>query len=734
MIKWTAVWKGFLYSLFLVCLLYAIVLSNGVQGWLNPILVSGIGIVVLIWGRNNNQLFFPFAFLWLAFFLGSLLAADKIRSMTTLWTIGAGLILLLVATNLKHKQELRFMVLVIGGLVMIWSWLDAANWYSRWLIISNYQWIPSISFRLNGSNNIAAYLNLIFMFSACQLLFANRPWKKILWGIYAFSAILLIYLSSSRGAWVAGFAGFGTMILAISYYRPEKRKEILEHLKNNHWVKAFLIGSVFLLCLMIFLYVNQSRHPTHGPALTSRSEFWPVAWQAFLKSPVWGNGLNTYASFWLGTYSCPPQEIFLHAHNQYLDVLASAGLIGLVALLFFLYKLLKTFHLELKRSDENIPWVLGMTGATSAYLVHGVFDGLYRMPFVSISLVLMLGAILKPVDTLKRIGVIGRTGVCGLVLLVGFYVPWVFQPYNIGVQSFNEGDYAGSIEMFEKAVRRAPDFSAAHQFMGLAYSYLQGEENLLAAIRQYQAAISTDPNWALNHANLAALFLESGDDDAARLEIEKAVSLSPKGYLYWINKGVIDEVSGSMENAGQAYKKALTLNSKLFPADFWKQTTLRKEVADNYSQQNFIQPLEKWELLDLESVGAARAVDYIYLSEIFYQEGKLEAASQYLTKADLAYYSDPEEKADYYWQSARLSAADQDFSEAVRWGTLAMKAFSAWGPYGMNSTLRTPYISEVLGISSPKTQLVPQIVTISPDFLFLRSEMLNAWNEFNSSK
>jgi hypothetical protein len=65
-----------------------------------------------------------------------------------------------------------------------------------------------------------------------------------------------------------------------------------------------------------------------------RLEYWRVAWDAFLSSPIVGVGPGSYASLW------PVGQAWYHAHNIVITTAAETGLIGIAALEFAWLKLL----------------------------------------------------------------------------------------------------------------------------------------------------------------------------------------------------------------------------------------------------------------------------------------------------------------------------------------------------------------------------------------------------------
>jgi tetratricopeptide (TPR) repeat protein len=114
--------------------------------------------------------------------------------------------------------------------------------------------------------------------------------------------------------------------------------------------------------------------------------------------------------------------------------------------------------------------------------------------------------------------------------------------------------------------------------LGLAESVLaeQGdEEGLAKAIMATERAVALDPDWALNYANLGALYRASNDLSRAREWLEEAVQRAPDVGVYHLNLGVIAEELGDGEAASQAYRLALEKMGWGREVDFWVESDLR---------------------------------------------------------------------------------------------------------------------------------------------------------------
>ncbi len=113
----------------------------------------------------------------------------------------------------------------------------------------------------------------------------------------------------------------------------------------------------------------------------SRNEIWHATWQAFKANPITGVGLGGYSAaipaYHDASGSLTPQE----AHNEYLELLASGGVIGAALGCWFLVVLGKRIATNLRSSNHfrrasRYGAVLGIVGVA----VHSLFDfGLHML-------------------------------------------------------------------------------------------------------------------------------------------------------------------------------------------------------------------------------------------------------------------------------------------------------------------------------------------------------------------
>ena len=130
----------------------------------------------------------------------------------------------------------------------------------------------------------------------------------------------------------------------------------------------------------------------------SRSEVWKATWKMFMAHPVFGVGMNGYwtaiPAFHDASGSMTPQE----AHNDYLELLASGGLVGFVLAGWFVVVVVKRTRANLASPNRfRRAACFGATIGITGVAVHSLVDfGLHTIVNALVFTTLIVIATSKP--------------------------------------------------------------------------------------------------------------------------------------------------------------------------------------------------------------------------------------------------------------------------------------------------------------------------------------------------
>ena len=115
----------------------------------------------------------------------------------------------------------------------------------------------------------------------------------------------------------------------------------------------------------------ESSDPTRG----RRADIWRSTWELFESSPLAGTGLGAYWIAVAGHHRGSGESVPYQAHNDYLELLASGGIIGAVLAAAFLWLLAARAR---RRLGAGTPFAraaaLGATAGLFGVAVHSLFD------------------------------------------------------------------------------------------------------------------------------------------------------------------------------------------------------------------------------------------------------------------------------------------------------------------------------------------------------------------------
>lgn len=127
---------------------------------------------------------------------------------------------------------------------------------------------------------------------------------------------------------------------------------------------------------------------------TNRTHIWNVTLTIIKNTLPFGAGLGAFGTAYTPHDSLSGLERVEQAHNDYLQVLADAGIIGLLLGAFFIYELFKTGLRNAKTSNKFRRGVaVGALAGCFAVLVHSLFDFVLHITAVAMLFVTLISLV-----------------------------------------------------------------------------------------------------------------------------------------------------------------------------------------------------------------------------------------------------------------------------------------------------------------------------------------------------
>jgi O-antigen ligase len=232
-----------------------------------------------------------------------------------------------------------------------------------------------------------------------------------------------LVLSNSRGGILSMFCQLLLLALMFSVVRTPKRTEAtrLSRLSRVGSSRIFrlTLGAVLLAATLIgVIWVGGeqmvSRFETIPSEIaveaeesnsgTRRKEIWGATWRMIKEHPVAGVGFGGYwtaiPQYHNASGKLTPQQ----AHNDYLELLASGGVIGVLLFGWFLFLLVKFARIQL-RSIEPFQRAacLGAIAGLFGISIHSLFDFGLHIPINAVICLVLIAIAASNVDSKERV-------------------------------------------------------------------------------------------------------------------------------------------------------------------------------------------------------------------------------------------------------------------------------------------------------------------------------------------
>ncbi len=135
--------------------------------------------------------------------------------------------------------------------------------------------------------------------------------------------------------------------------------------------------------------------------------------------------------------------------------------------------------------------------------------------------------------------------------------------HYLGVARDRQGDAAGALEAWGKALELEPDYPKTHTSLGLMYARAG---DLSKAVPEFRHTVSSDPDNAEAHYNLGLALARLNRLDEAAGELKEAVALDPRYADARVQLGLVLSSKGDLTAAANVYRELTRQNPTMAEA------------------------------------------------------------------------------------------------------------------------------------------------------------------------
>lgn len=309
----------------------------------------------------------------------------------------------------KSKQRMFFFGLLL--LIAIGQTMLAARQFSTGTDKLLFNFVRyNVEHRASGQyvspNHLAGFLEVVAVMGLSLVIWGTwKPWVKIVTGYVSLVSLAGVAMTGSRGGYVSTvvclltFCALSVVVVKMAF--PERL------------LKVVLVGGALLLVVcaaLPLLLTSQLVRSRAGMIFVKdvRLKIWPAAWEEAKQAPVFGVGGGTFLYYGRKYRDPDVQTVPTRVHNDYLDMAAEYGIVGLVVIVVFvaLHVIggLRTFlWLVRKRLQFSSDWRsnsvalnIGCLCAVAAYIVHSVVDFNLHIPANALMMAFIFGVLANP--------------------------------------------------------------------------------------------------------------------------------------------------------------------------------------------------------------------------------------------------------------------------------------------------------------------------------------------------
>ncbi len=247
-------------------------------------------------------------------------------------------------------------------------------------------------------NNLALYLGRAAPLAFCLALFLPWGWRKILYGLAVLPLGITFFLTFSRGGWIGVAAGLVVGVsVGIRWQWGWLSAKVPRAFRL--WLAGVAGATVLLALLGLVLFPKLPERIFDPGSSLLRLTIWGSALHMGVDHPIFGIGPDQFLNQFQGGYGpCEKNdhgdivstqkdfnECFTsHPHNIFLDYWLSLGIIGLIVLVWLLWRYYRESINLAKWAASKVgadplarALALGLLASMTNFFVHGLVDNSY---------------------------------------------------------------------------------------------------------------------------------------------------------------------------------------------------------------------------------------------------------------------------------------------------------------------------------------------------------------------
>lgn len=433
--------------------------------------------------------------------------------------------------------------LLLGGVaagVFVSAAIGLKSYLANVVLLHNPEWRTFGPFIT--PNAFAGYL---LVASPALVFFAVCERKEVLRGCSWFALALVVmafFLTGSKGGILAGFISFGVLAARLSTQATRSRRRII--------VLGALVAVAIALLAGAFAAPPVRERLISAGTESHSAVFRAYTWLGALKMasarPVLGWGIGTFGSVF-GKFAVAGYT--REAHNDYLQMGAEVGFLGLAAYLLVLWGFLWSHWKGRREGSSQVVLGLVCWSAVLGFCLHTLVD--YDLPILATSATLFLligvGTIASLSNTpdegpvLRPPGKVALASLLGMSLLLCGYSgasSYSESQRQAGKKQLDDDAFSSAIAYFHQATRFAPLDSEARRglaaALGVRNTFQGRKEDLQWAVDEARRAAGCDRMLPLNWLVLGRLEANLGLEQEAEERLEQATQLAPNDPHVWM--------------------------------------------------------------------------------------------------------------------------------------------------------------------------------------------------------